>query len=592
MRLFNRQYGKFVSGANVGINSELYWMPPRPPRTTYAAADITRIVMARPIKGVRIRPRLENDTRNGLPRSYGAGAWNVNIVIDEQMRANKMGIPAPNMKPAVTAVAGGTITGAFVPYYRYVDGFTGRFGPLSTPGDLIDLGVTGTLQRSWNNLPQEVDVLDDSVTHAQGLVDDGSGVQRVVWTKEIGAPAVYVENTPTLSLGQAAPPAFQAMPTLRRVISYHDILAGFGNSQFPERLFISAIGEYEHWEGTYVSSNGEPVIAAFATDDVIIYGSFEKIYRTQGFVASDFGRRVEKPDIGFIAQDGFANVNGRIIAPTSVGIMLYDGSWHNLMKDDMESRWREQIQLHPTEYRDAQGFYDPESGVYTFGPVPYESLPNISQETAVFWVLDVRQLFPETGGDFVAKWSFDVYFRRHTTKALWTAPGTGVPIIAHGAEDGQIREENALGTPLPGLDDEGQTKQFIIEPAYLSAAEGGFPDDGAKWLVAWTYMESSDSAWDIYFRAGSSNAWRADLSEAHHDIMGSSYGLEHEGATTEPIALHQHLLASLTGMTGQILGQHIYMVNPADAVRYSGWGAKVAPGVNYRALVSGIPSVR
>jgi hypothetical protein len=580
MRLFNRQYGKVVSGANVGINSELYWMPPRPPRTSYPASEITKIVMARPIKGVRIRPRFENDTRNGLPRTYGAGAWNVNVVIDEHMRCNKMGIPAPNMKPDVTAVAGGTIGGSFVPYYRYVDGYTGRFGPLSTPGDLITL--SGTQQRSWNNLPQETDVLDDSVTHVQGLVDDGSGVQRVVFTKEIGAPAVYVENTATLSLGQAAPPPFQAMPTLRRILSYHDILAGFGNSQFPERLIISAIGEYEHYEGTYVSSNGEPVIAAFATDDVIIYGSYERIYRTQGFVASDFGRRVEKPDIGFIAQDGFANVHGRIIAPTSVGIMLYDGSWHNLMKDDMESRWREQIQIHPTEYRDAQGFYDPESGVYTFGPVPYDNL--YVEPVDVFWVLDVRQLFPETGGDFVAKWSFDVYLRNCTTKALWTAPGTGVPIIPHGSDDGQIREENALGD----RDDDGQQKRFVIEPAYLSAGEGGFPDDGAKWLLAWTYMESVYSQWDVYFKAGGPNAWRTQLLEAHHDIMAPSIDLD-DSEDTEPVSLHQHLLASLTGMTGQTLGQRIQMVNPADAVRYSGWGAKVGPGVNYRGFMERPP---
>lgn len=77
-------------------------------------------------------------------RTYIAGGYTYNLLIDEQHRLWRQGIRPPEKAPEITGAAGTTVLG----YLSWYDELTGERSPLSLP---IEIG-TGT-PRTWVNLP-------------------------------------------------------------------------------------------------------------------------------------------------------------------------------------------------------------------------------------------------------------------------------------------------------------------------------------------------------------------------------------------------------------------------------------------------------
>jgi len=469
VRVIYEQADVVVAGST-GKAFALSWLQPKDRSYVYVANDFVPIAVPSYIKTIAGYPRFADDARNGVVRLYAAGALTQNVVLDEHLRCHRLGIKPPTIVPNVTAVAGGAITGNFVPYYRFLDRYANRISPLSAPGAIVSPSAQA---RQWNNVPQTS--FDNSVTDVQGLVDDGTGVARVAWTRELGGGAVLVDTTETLALGIAAPATFGDLPTCFRLLVYHDMLLGFGNDEFPERIFASVPGELEHWTGTQTQSDGEPVIGAFAANDLFMFGSFHKIYRLQGYTGSDLVRQVERPDMGLTGPDGVAIAYGRAIVPTTTGIFVFDGTWHPLLGERQEE-WQRQLRTYPQEYFEAQGFFDREGNVYLFGPVPHT---NYAAGEYVWWVLNCQHLFPESGGSiagFRADWALDIMGRRYDRLWLWSVPGHPRPFLMRGGPVGFFylaNNEDAIEDVDGYLGGDPFQKKLIIAPGSFQPDIGG-----------------------------------------------------------------------------------------------------------------------
>jgi hypothetical protein len=558
------------SPVTIGQGVSLLWLGSKSRGHVYDAEEIFTIKIPTGVSGVRFRPGWSNDNRFGKSRAYGVGATSSNVVVDEHLRCNKQGIQPPYVLPSVSATGSGLINGPFTTYLRWFDAFGNRFSSLSAPGPLVT-AVDQNFQ--WSNLP--TDPLDDSVTHIQGLRDDGSGVARVAWTRELGVTSV-LDTVETLALGEAAPPLFVPMPRGKRNMIYHDQQYVLGSDQFPERVFVSPPGRLEDFEGTFVATDGEPAVGLFQANDVAIFGSFEKLYRVQAFSALDFSRVIERPDAGLTGPDGVANAHGRAIVPLSTGIYLFDGTWHPILHE-REEEWREELKKYQSEYFQAQGFFDQVENVYTFGPVPHSKLGD-----RVWWVLHCMDLFPEVGGGaYNAPWANDQRGRPMTTKGEWQVPQSPETIVVHGDTDGGLFEENVEDN----LDDLEEFKRLIIEPGSVMPAPGGTPTDGNTFQKLWVYCyfddeqpEASDVNLEMY-SGGELQHEHLD-SEPEPDPTMTDTLLPRQfnalaGTSEEPLT-RQHVV--LEGMAGDALRIRLIADRPPATLRWRGFGGTYSPG--------------
>lgn len=547
---------------------KVIWLGARERGHLYTADELFTIPTPLGVAGIKARPGWANDNRFGKARLYGCGATTANIMIDENMRMVRQGIAPPTAIPVVVASGVGPITGTFVPYFRWLDNFAQRVSPLSGPGPVITLTAQN---RDWSVLP--TNPLDDSVTHIQGLVDDGTGVARVSWTRDLGTLTV-LDTVETLSLGEAAPPFFTTMPRSRRNAIYHSQQYMLGNAQFPERVFVSAVGELEHFEGLFVASDGEANVGFIQTNDVIMFGSFEKIYRCQQFSSTDITRVIERPDMGLVGADGVAYAHGRAIVPTSVGIYLYDGSWHALIPDRVKE-WRREAKLFQNEYANAQGFYDPVMNVFTFGPVTHSVLSVGESSSNVWWVLDCEYLFPDIAGvPFRSAWGNDRRIRVMTTKAVWHVPNSAELIVVQGSNElsgasGFVYEENVDENE----NDIDELKELIVEPGLVMPLIGGFPDDGVTWAKLWVYASHYGLGPPpaLLLNAGGEFAnLQNNVSPATMEDI-----IEATPLGFEPTDTHNTVLE---GCVGEALSVKILFTTPAKDFRFRGMGGTYMPG--------------
>lgn len=566
-------------GTVIGQTLKISWLGAKARNHVYTADEIFTVRIPTGISGVRGRPSWANDNRFGKSRAYGVGATNANIMVDENLRCTRQGIRAPFVLPSVAATGASTINGSFVPFLRWFDSFGNRFSDLSAPGPLVTVANQNFL---WSGLP--TDPMDDSVTHIQGLRDDGSGVARVAWTRELGVTTV-TDTTGTLELGEGAPPIFVPMPRGRANMIYHDQQYVLGGDQFPERVFISVVGRLEDHEGLYVATDGEPAIGLFQAHDVALFGSFEKIYRVQNFSAADYARVIERPDAGLVGPFAMANAHGRAIVPLNTGIYLFDGTWHPLLHE-REEEWRSELKAFQTEYAQAQGFFDEVENVFTFGPVRHSVLG-----AQTWWVLDCMDLFPElSGGQFRAPWANDDRVRPMTTKGAWTIPNAPETIVVQGDEDGFLYQENYEDdlTDIDGL------KQLAIEPGYMMPAPGGMPMDASTFQKLWVYCnfddETGNGATDVQLQinaGGELQHQQQDLLSLTPTQTDTLLPRQVDGTTgdIEEPTPRQH--AILEGMAGDALRIRLVSTAPPKSLRWRGWGGTYSPGTQVLTVGTG-----
>lgn len=508
---------------------------------------------------------------NSLQRSrfYGVGAFANNILLDENLRALRQGIPAPTIVPTLAAGAGTGITGECIIYYRFKDTIGQRVGPLSAPSNTVNLV---NQNRVDGNVPTSS--LDPSVDSVECLVSMDSAAPRVAWERQFG-PTSVTENVATGDLGEAAVDTFREMPLGLWNLIYGDAQWIGGNEQFPERVFRSNLGEPEQFGGLFVQTDGERAVGGFTHNDQLYFGSPKSIYKVTGFEGSDLTREVEKPDIGLVGHFGHVNAHRRVIVVTTQGFCLFDGSW-TFLTDDRQKEFIREYKAFRADYESAMGYFDPVRNAYVFGPVRHTEYPFLWMK----WVIDGERLFPELEAeDFGKCFANDVRGRQDATSAVFTLPSGGEAYVVTGSKDGKLREENNENN----TDDDGDTydKTMVIEPPTLmpSMMSGGNAYDGGTYHKAWNYYEctgGAEHAWTASFRAGTENV-REKADPDFEDVTPADDSVT---AAEEPSTSEPHILE---GCSGEALNMVLTEAHPdARRSRWRGWGGVYGPGIKKR----------
>ncbi len=569
------------SGGNIGSEGKLFLFTPKAPGATYTANDFAEIAIPAGSQGADRRPGWAVYNQGGRSMSLGVGAWTSNILLDQHHRVLRQGIPPPRVVPTLTDPGGGSLQNVSIGYYRFVDLLGARAGPLSGPSAALDMSG-GSGKRSWDNVPTTSQ--DPSVSHVQGLARVDGFTARVAWTRQLGAASPLIEEIATLALGEAAPTAFVDMPLGTMNLIYHDAQWVAGNEEHPERVFRSALGQPERWEGSYVQTDGEAVSGLFEANTNLFFGSRKKIYRAIGYEDLDIKRDIEKPDIGLLGHHGSASVHGRVIVPTSAGFFLYAGQWHYLM-DDRQTEWQAQYLAYRSQYEAAQGFFDSGRNVYLFGPVQHTGI--LDEDGAAlwtYWVIDCERLFPETEANI---WTIaianDAQTRKLIGHAVMFLPGSSaLPELWAGDTEGYLYR----GNQVQDDDDDGDsyTKRMVIEPSALMPAPGGTLYDGFTFHTSWIFLRSKTTPWDAEFRCGSEYArelFDTTHSETITPSVADSSGDIYEAEPQTPFVLEQS--------AGQAISLRISIGSPpADEVEYNGWGGTYGPGIVTRGRVDPI----
>jgi hypothetical protein len=558
-----------VGGLGIGAEGKLWWFPVE----ASILSDFKNMKLPVGTQGADIRPSWATYNLGGRSRKYGVGAWTNPILVDENLRVLRQGIPAPAIVPTVVASAGPGPTGACVGYLRFRDKLGIRIGPLSAPSTLFNLSNQG---RTWTLIPTTC--VDPSVSHVEGLVSMDGALPRVVWQRELGVTTV-VEALATGLLGEAAPDDFTDMPNGIINVIYHNAQWISRNEAYPERIYRSALDEPERYEGLYAQTDGEPIVGAFVSNDILFFGSRSRIYRLTGFTLEDTEREIEKPDIGMVNHHGVALAHGRAIIPSPSQIYLYDGTWHPILTG-RTNEWREQYKAHQADYEAAFGIYDPAENIYLFGPVLHDDYNGVY----VYWVLDCEQLFPEsnTTGAFDALWSVDARSRKDAGMAILTLPGSNQPRRVTGSCDGFLRTENE---PLyAGDDGDDFGKTLIIEPAMVFPDPGGNRMDANTFHKLWYYMSAPNAQSNppqIEVRCGTEKAREKDpdLLQGLADFLDyfdpqTGNDPQFEEAKSEDISI-------LERCSGRGLSLKIKVTFPLD-VTFRGYGGTYGPGIATR----------
>lgn len=545
----------------IGTEGKLWWMRPIS-IGAWSSSEIFAMALPSGVRGIRRRPSWATYNQGGSSRTYGVGGFTSNILVDEHFRCLKQGIPAPVVVPSVAAAAGPGRTGDAIFYWRFVDTLGGRIGPLSAPSTTVAMANQSSLATS---LPTTCP--DSSVDAIQQLCSMDGALPRVEWTRQLGATSV-TSDVATSALGEAAPDDFTEMPSgIMNAIGLNDVQIVAGNQQYPERAFLSSLGEPEHYEGVYVQTEGEAITGIFTHDKSVFLGSKKRIYVFTGFAGTDIQRDVAKPDIGLLGFHGIRNCHGKVIVPTTQGIYMYTGLWNFLM-DDRQSEWAREYATYRAQYEAAGSLFDPIRNVYKFGPVPHSEFDAVY----VYWVLDLEKLIPELEAtDFRRPaWRNDVRARLDMTSTVWELPSSGLPEVVTGSNDGYLRKDNVAAD----LDDDADAyvKTLIIEPATLAPDQGGSLTDGNTWHKLWNYLVQPPlQDWAIEIRAGTENC-RSAQDPVWEDAT--------VGVVAEPDAEIESVVYSvLEGVAGTCLNMAIIAPSPLDDFRWRGWGGTYGLGV-------------
>lgn len=559
----------------LGVEGKFWWLAPSYNAQAVPVADFKEMGIPTGTAGTERRPTWVTHEVLGRTRAYVFGSLTANCLIDERMRLMRMGIPAPDVKPTVTATTGPGPTGTAICYLRFRDSIGGRVGPLSVASASFSLA---NQSRAWSSLPTTC--LDPSVDEIQGLVSMDGATPRVAWTRQLGVSSV-TEAVATLALGEAAPDSFTAMPYGTFGVAYNERLILSGNRANPHEVYLSALGEFERYEGFNLTTDGDECVGlAVGPNGVLLYGSRERIYRARGFSEDDFERDIERPDMGFVGHHGIAMVNGRLIIPTSTSVYLYNGQWVDLMPDTQHD-WRDQYRTYQEDFEAAQGFYDPVDNTYRFGPVRHTRVRNANGgDVWVDWVLNAEGLQPDASGGFKAAWSLDAQQRKPTTATTWRLPGNNQPELVRGNEDGYLRRQDVEDD----VDDDSDSlaKRHVIEPPTIQPDTGGDDYDGFVFHKSWLYVRSETCAWGVEFRVGTGENARNRLDADWSDTNAAGEQAA-AGLTAEP---RNKYLCVLEGCGGEALNMAVIVDSPTKEFRFRGWGGTYGPGIASRGVIA------
>lgn len=518
-------------------------------------------------------------------RKYFAGLATDNLLVDEFFRVSRVGIKAPTEVPTLAAAAGPGATGSAIVCFDFWDEKTNEASPLSAPSAAVTLA---NQKRTTGNLPTSSQ--DARVSHVRVWVSMDGAAFRLSTKRRIGVTSI-TEGVATLALGVAADTTFTRLPrgTINAIYHERQFVAGvFSN---PDTLYCSALLKPERWESlTFRTRNGEPIIALIPARDTLLVGTPTTWYGLRGYTEEDMVLTLIAADIGAIGHAQNALVGEDAIIPSHKGIYLYNGAFHNIIKDQHD-QWEFLFEEYQTLFEKAFGIYDSNESVYQLvitgldqGPAPLQDFqipdPASVRPSTVMWVADLSSVIPEEGGGYgQPDWSFDVMDRTVESAGYLALPGGKRGNVYFGFCDGIVRVKDPADDDDDG--DEYNKRIWIRTKHYDMGDPGGDESEGKEFNRWWSYVRSEGTDWVLYLKAGDEEAWRnlapdnalfwwmdsVALSAATQIISGDTY-------TLTPVSRHPHMPRRVTGhgVTAE------YTANAPLNFFWNGFGGAWGPG--------------
>lgn len=473
--------------------------------------EITGTAWAPPaIQGARTRPVM----LKYKGRVYIYGMFATPIMMTETKKLNVQGIPAPVTPDMEVAAGSGGSTGEAVGYLTFLEKDAGRViheGNPSNPTETVSLNGEGRL---WTSIP--TGCVNPRVTHVRGYVSMDGSLPGVAWERQLGVTTV-TENTRTPLLGERLPlfegtdnefdvdPFARGVPPNGRFAEvYHDSLWISGDYNFPTRIYFSRLFEPESFNtvvkerGWLETLDGEAVTGLKRWGDLLFVGCLRAMYVVQGFSAGDYQMVKVSNFYGCISHHSMVLVgpDSDLWGAGQEGVWLYNGSFHDLMEDDLRNTWRDAYRADPLRYEDCFAAEDRFFQTYQL------VIPQADSST-LKWV---GAWSPLLKGGSAPWWSQDIRARKdNAIGSLITGNSDHYGELLTGSCDGFIRKENVL----TNSNDDGDTyaKALTIQSKhFFFGDQGGDDAHGRNFPALDIFLKNEQTSVTLAAYAGDESA--------------------------------------------------------------------------------------
>lgn len=467
--------------------------------------------------------------RNSISRTYVLGGHTDNAVFTEYKRLLKMGIAPPSNPWIISGViaytqvkvvpsAGPGLTGSVRFALRWLDSLHNRRSPLggaSAAQPFVNQGATIT------GVPTGPYPADLCVDKVEVWVSVDGGLFRHWATRDVGVSTLVITGSAT---GEAYDTTLLFPKVMFGDIA-NDRLFAAGNLEHPDRVYISALGAPEEYQGLYIPTrNGEPVIGIKNIGGTIYVQCRTSCYYIQGFGATDITMKLLKGKIGGYGQKTIILLDDVALIPTQRAWFRCDGtSMVPIGIGEWDDTWRKTVS-DPTRrpcYENGFGVADLVSGVVKFLPAQ----PGVDQDDdpamigfptgAInpYWIINMAGIIPDIGGQGAADLSFDnVNGAIHTCAAMLFDPEATVGALYSGNDAGDILIENQVGNvdkvTVTGVET-AVPITYMIHTAHPTIEPAFSDEDSSQVTDVCVFFQSENLTSTLGVYAGNEFAWQA-----------------------------------------------------------------------------------
>lgn len=495
--------------STVSNDGHVYWLD----GSTDSGTNTNTITLPAGTIGLSTRPCM----RVYRKRTYIAGAFSPMLVINENLEAAPIGIPAPtNGAPTVVPGTGsGGSEGVAICAVRFGQRIGSTVVAVGEPSAYA-AAITLTGQgRAWSDLPTTC--TNPSVNIIQGLVGMDGEPAAVAWTRPLGVTSLE-ENVLTGQLGELIPVkllanglvevdrgALGVPPYCKFLEVYHDAMWYAGDPLHPERIYPSKLytpeavntdSENATWLTT---KDGLPVTGIHVWRDQLIVATPRSLQRIQGYSPDDYSIEIISTYTGCFSNDSMLTFGpqGDLIFASQDGINLYDGGIpRNLMRRDLRDYWRDLYLENKAGYEDSFAGYDRYFDVFML------HIPQA--DTTMFRFVGTME--PLLRGDY-PEFVLDIRSRQDNAIGQFILPSSDFGFGLYvGSCDGNIRPEN---DPTNGDDDgDAYNKQFTIQTGAIFGEndQSGDDDHAVTWKELDLFMTNATTDVTVELYAGDETA--------------------------------------------------------------------------------------
>lgn len=552
-------------------------------------------------------------------RQYIIGGHTANVMIDEEYRCYKLGIPKPLLPPTVSA-GGGAIPQ--IGYLRFFDEVTEERSPLSS-----GTAFTGDVNRAWSNLPtivpgdslliegtsdiaagavtgtltnftdlrpgdrvaitgatnhwarirkifsDELMEIDDLSMAGVGVALEAKVVPRVshveLWLSANGALPRFVlrvrigtttvsESTAILALGEAETEAYTAMPFGALSVLYNQRLAVAGVAGHEDTIYLSIPGFPERHTGLkFITDYREPIVGMELHRKYILILCPESAYILQGVADEDFVLDPVEADVGGFGPS--CRVNGVVYHASRDGIMAFNGAFHQALPT-RKTEWAKACvdRQAPME----NGFFavNPHDETIQYYPNPW--FEDDLEKRPTVWVGSYGSVAATGTGEIAPpEWFSDTATMggELVTSARYMVPqGARSGKFFRGTMVGKVFSENELG----GIPLEGIVARIVLRHEMLNDP-GGKIDEAKTLSQIWSYIVAEFSPYTVGVWAGDEYAYPLDLQDGLGGVQGSAFRSDNIPAGQQETPLSP-------GITG-IYADKTVNVHPEWEINARGW---------------------